>query len=75
MRRLSKIKIYVRHDWLFDGAPDMRPQSSPASRIIAFHRDSFASQLMLTFPRLRAPIRRPMVKLMTALADRTSKGH
>jgi len=64
--------------WLFEGAAGAKPRSSPAARriesvITAFHADPLAPQLMLTFPRLPAPIRRLVVALMTALADETSE--
>ena len=70
--------LEVTPAWLFEGAPGPQPQSSAAARkidsaITAFDAEQFAPQLMLTFPRLPARIKRSMVALMTAVADETSE--
>ena len=64
--------------WLFEGAPGPQPQSSAAARkidneITAFDADQLAPQLMSTFPRLPARIKRSLVALMTAVADETTE--
>jgi tripartite-type tricarboxylate transporter receptor subunit TctC len=69
--------LEVTPAWLFEGAPGPQPQSSAAARkidgaITAFHADELAPQLILTFPRLPARIKRSMVALMTAVAGGTS---
>ena len=70
--------LEVTPAWLFEGAPGPQPQSSAAARKIdnettAFDADQFAPQLMSTFPRLSARIKRSMVALMTAVADETTE--
>src|SRR6266851_3567417 len=70
--------LEVTPAWLLEGAPGPKPRSSAAARhidsaITAFHADALAPQLMLTFPRLSARIKRSMMALMTAVADETTE--
>jgi transcriptional regulator with XRE-family HTH domain len=70
--------LEVTPAWLFEGAPGPQPQSSAAARkidneITAFHADELAPQLISTFPRLPARVKRSLVALMTAVADQTTE--
>src|ERR1700682_3175851 len=61
--------LEVTPAWLLEGAPRPQPRSSAAARdidsaITAFHADDLAPQLMLTFPRLPARIKRSVVAVM-----------
>ncbi len=70
--------LEVTPAWLFEGAPGPQPQSGAAARkidsaVTAFHADELAPQLISTFPRLPARVKRSMVALMTAVADEATE--